>query len=249
MSLARATLRHEWRKFLPALLSVAFAGVLMLVQLGLLMGMFGTVTVLVDSAAADLWVTASATESVDDTIDIPASLSALLAVSPEVVRSETLAVRFAGWKSADGTRVAVALVGLLPESTALACPQPLQKELCAMLATPDSVVVDQSEIGKLGTTVGETAEIDGHRVRVLATSHGMRSIGTTYVFTSQQTLRGLLDSQVEKSGQDQFYTRWLTCRCKPRKNATGTPTPGAAKIGAGLDPRTVISPISGMVVT
>ena len=35
VSLARATLRHEWRRFLAAVLAVAFSGLLVLVQLGL----------------------------------------------------------------------------------------------------------------------------------------------------------------------------------------------------------------------
>lgn len=204
MSLARATLRHEWRRFLPALLSVAFAGVLMLVQLGLLMGMFGTVTVLVDSAAADLWVTAPATESVDQSVDIPASLSALLRVSPDIVASESLSLRDASWRSAGGTRVAVTLVGLSPDADSLACPRSMRAQQCALLATPGTVAVDRSEAGKLGTAAGETAEIDGHRVRVAMLSQGVRSIGSTYVFTSQQTLRGMSDSDPEAPGLTSF---------------------------------------------
>ncbi len=214
LSLARATLLYDWRKFLPAALSVTFAGVLMMVQLGLLMGMFGTVTVLVDSTSADLWVTAPGTDSVDDTADIASPLSALLAVSPEVIHTETLPVRYAGWKAANGTRVTVAVTGLSPDPAALACPGPLRARLCALLATPGGVVVDQSEAGKLGTAVGEYAEINGRRVRVLALSHGMRSIGTTYIFTSQQTLRGL--SLTPPQNQDK--TSFILASLRPEAN-------------------------------
>ena len=194
MSLARATLRHEWRRFLPALLSVAFAGVLMLVQLGLLMGMFGTVTVLADATDADLWVTARATESMDQSADIPGSLAALLRVNPDIVRTETLTLHDASWRSASGIVVAITLVGLLPSSEALGCPNSLRARLCAELAIPGSVVVDASEAGKLGTSLQELAQINGHRVRVAGLSQGMRSIGSTYVFTSMQTLRTLQDA-------------------------------------------------------
>lgn len=185
-----------------------------MVQLGLLMGMFGTVTVLVDSTAADLWVTAPGTESVDDTVDIPGSLSALLAVNPDVVRTETLTVRYAGWKSAGGTRVAVAVVGLSPEASALACPKPLRQHLCALLANPGSVVVDRSETGKLGTAVGEYAKINDHRVTVSAVSEGMRSIGTTYIFTSQQTMRSLALTQP----RDQNKTSFILAGLRPGAN-------------------------------
>eukprot|EP01034_Spumella_vulgaris_P013832 gene13832-17668_t len=123
MSLALIILRHDWRRFLPALLSVSFAGVLMLVQLGLLAGMFGTVTVLADTMAADLWLTAPAVRSIDQAADIPANLAALLYSHPAVVSSETLTLRDASWRGSSGTPVPVTLVGISPDPAALSCPQ------------------------------------------------------------------------------------------------------------------------------
>lgn len=200
MSLARATLLHEWRRFLPGLLSVAFAGVLMLVQLGLLLGMFGTVTVLVDRSDANLWVTSPETESFDQSRDIPANLGALLRLHPAVARSETLLVHDADWRSGDDTRVAVTLVGLQPSADALACPQPMRAALCARLAEPSAVVIDRGEADKLHTGVGRLAEVNGHRVRVVGLSTGLRSIGNTYVFASSQTARAL--SEASATGED-----------------------------------------------
>lgn len=199
MSLARSTLLFEWRRFLPALLSVAFAGLLMLVQLGLLMGLFGSVTVLVDSTAADIWLTAPATQSVDQSVDIPESLAAFIRTNGDIVGSESLLVRDASWRSADGARVATTLVGIRPSADALTCPQPLRATLCAALAEPDTVVVDQSEVGKLGTATAELIELNGHRMRVVGLSLGMRSIGTTYVFTSRQTMQRVLEDDASGS--------------------------------------------------
>lgn len=199
-SLARATLLHEWRRFLPGLLSVAFAGVLMLVQLGLLLGMFGTVTVLVDRSSANLWVTSPETESFDQSRDIPANLAALLRLHPAVQRSETLLVHDADWRSGDDTRVAVTLVGLQPSAAALACPQPMRAALCARLAEPSAVVVDRGEADKLHAAVGRLAEVNGRRVRVVGLSDGLRSIGNTYVFASAQTARLL--SEAGANGED-----------------------------------------------
>src|ERR1700758_5584365 len=107
MSLARATLIHEWRRFLPGLLSVAFAGVLMLVQLGLLLGMFGTVTVLVDDSNANLWVSSPETQSFDQSREISASITSLLRLNPAVERTETLLTHDADWRSGKDVRVAV----------------------------------------------------------------------------------------------------------------------------------------------
>jgi putative ABC transport system permease protein len=200
MSLARATLRHEWRRFLPGVLSVAFAGVLMLVQLGLLLGMFGTVTVLVDDSDANLWVTSPETQSFDQSRDIPTGLGALLRLHPAVQRSETLLVHDADWRSGDDIRVAVTLVGLQPRADALACPRPMRAALCARLAEPDAVVVDRAEADKLHATIGRLAEVNGRRVRVVGLSEGLRSIGNTYVFASWQTAREL--SEPAPNGED-----------------------------------------------
>lgn len=203
-SLARATLLHDWRRFLPAILSVAFSGVLMLVQLGLLSGMFATVTVLVDSIPAQIWVTAPATQSVDDTAEIPASLAALVDASSDISGSDVLSLHDADWRAPDGTRTAVTLVALATAPGALVCPGPLRARGCALLAAPGSVVIDRSEADKLGATPGVSAEIDGHRVRVVAATTGMRSIGTTYVFTSRQTFGQLVDDDPRARLQTSF---------------------------------------------
>ena len=48
VSLARQSLVYDWLRYLPAILAVAFAGLLILVQIGLTLGQFGTVTVILD---------------------------------------------------------------------------------------------------------------------------------------------------------------------------------------------------------
>lgn len=199
MSLARTTLLYEWRRFLPGVLSVAFAGLLMLVQLGLLLGMFGTVTVLVDRSKANLWVTSPETQSMDQAKDIPSNLAALLRLNSAVQRSETLLINSAVWQSGS-TRIPIELVGLQPYANALACPAPMRAMLCARLQEPNAVVIDQAEAAKLATQAGQLAEINGHRVRVVGLSRGLRSIGNTYAFVSWQTARALVEPL--PNGQD-----------------------------------------------
>jgi putative ABC transport system permease protein len=80
---------------------------------------------------------------------------------------------------------------MLPSTDALACPEPMRATLCAAIAEPMTVVVDAADLGKLGIAEGENAEINGHRIRVIAVGQGLRSIGSAYVFTSQQTARAL----------------------------------------------------------
>jgi putative ABC transport system permease protein len=194
LSLARATLLHEWPRFLPGVLSVAFAGILMLVQLGLLLGMFGTVSVLIDSSDAQLWITSPETQSFDESRDIPASLGALIRSQPEIEGSDALRTYDAEWRLDSRVRVGVVLVGLDASGDAPSCPEPMRAALCARLAEPMAVVVDRAELDKLGADVGALAEINGHRVRVVGISQGLRAIGATYVFASTQTLRAISDA-------------------------------------------------------
>ena len=191
--LALAILRHDWRRFLPGLLSVTFAGVLMLVQLGLLLGMFGTVTVLIDSSRAALWVSSPAAESIDLAQPIPARLVATVRQRSEITRSEPLSLTDVLWHSPHGAKLSVSLIGLEPSNDALACPRALQAGLCEALIEPMAVIVDEADLDKLEITPGEFAEVNGRRVRVIAASRGLRTIGSAYVFASTQTVRALLD--------------------------------------------------------
>ena len=193
MSLARSILLHDWRRFLPALLSVAFAGVLMLVQLGLLLGMFGSVTVLVDTASADLWITSPELESFEMTRDIPTSLRSLARLHPDVQSTAALQMHDADWRSGESTRVSVSLVGLEADGRSMACPQSMRAELCDRLSEPMAVLIDRGDLDKLHTAIGRYAEVNGHRVHVVGVTSGLRSIGSAYVFASAATEHRLAD--------------------------------------------------------
>ena len=63
--LARKTLLHEWRRYLPAALAVAFTGVLLLMQAALVMGIFGGASVYVNQSGGDLWVGYPGTQTIE----------------------------------------------------------------------------------------------------------------------------------------------------------------------------------------
>ena len=54
MSLALATLMHEWRRYLAAVLALAFSGVLILSQVGLVTGILKAYTATIDRSPADI---------------------------------------------------------------------------------------------------------------------------------------------------------------------------------------------------
>ena len=55
IALARKTLAYEWRRFLPVVLAMCFAGVLLIVQAALVLGIFGTAAIYVKASSADIW--------------------------------------------------------------------------------------------------------------------------------------------------------------------------------------------------
>jgi hypothetical protein len=54
MSLALATLVHEWRRYLAAVLALAFSGLLVLAQVGMFTGIVHAVTATIDRSRAEI---------------------------------------------------------------------------------------------------------------------------------------------------------------------------------------------------
>src|SRR5262245_45127618 len=109
MSYALATLWHERNRFLPGVLAVAFSGLLIAVQCGLLLGLFSITSIPVDETSADVWVGHPEVLSVDLGRPIPASWQSYLAL-PEVERTEIYLQGFAYWgKRSGGTELCVVI--------------------------------------------------------------------------------------------------------------------------------------------
>ncbi len=158
MNYALSTIWYERQRFLPAVLAVAFSAVLIAVQGGLMLGLFSTVSIPVDKARADLWVGYPGVRSVDLGRQIPERWASRIAAQPEVERVEPCSVGFALWVKATApdappaTPEVVTVVGAKIGPDSLGAVEHLrrQPELMAKLAEPFTVVVDQSELGRLG---------------------------------------------------------------------------------------------------
>src|SRR4051812_4969083 len=104
VSLAKQSLLHEWKRFLTAVLAITFSGLLVLVQLALLLGMFGTSSTYIDYSSADLWVGYPDIPSVDLGRAIKANEEVHIRMHPNVDRIEKLLFVVAYWRipSQDG---------------------------------------------------------------------------------------------------------------------------------------------------
>jgi putative ABC transport system permease protein len=192
MSYALSTLWYERQRYVPAVLAVAFSCLLIALQCGLLLGLFSITSIPIDESSADIWVGHPEVPSVDLGIPIPEAWQSFLAY-PEVERTEPYMEGFAYWKKPTGGTELVLIIGTRLGPDAIGAIKQLTPRHRTLLSEPNTVVIDDGEFGRLGITkVGDTAEILGKRVRVVATVNGFRSLAGPYLFCSLDTSRNLL---------------------------------------------------------
>ncbi len=177
------------------------------------MGIFSLTSICVDRAAADIWVGHRKVMSVDLGRPIPERWQNLVAAQDEVKRTEVYLQAFvyadqldrvsppllagapAGEKS--GSQLCT-IIGTQLDGGSLGAVAELSEDLRSLLSEPLAIVVDESELDRLG--IREQWERDGQaqlvmvkqRVRVVGTMKGLPSLAGPYVFCSLETARRLL---------------------------------------------------------
>jgi len=190
--LARKTLIHEWRRFLPAMLAVAFSGLLLLMQAALVFGIFGSAATYITASNADLWVGYPGTQSIELGRPIgPAARTALL-MDPGVARVEPFAWVDGDWRGPAGTGgVSVFVSGISTEPDGMIFSDVLTAAQRASLKEPFAVIVDRADLDKLGVPIGGQALINGDLVRIVGVANGIRALGGVNVVASLDTARAL----------------------------------------------------------
>lgn len=191
IALARKTLVHEWRRFVPAVLAVGFSGVLLVVQAALVLGIFGSAAVSVTASTADLWAGYPGTQSVNFGRAISPDVEMRLRMDPDVTAVEPYLWVEGDWHGpgASAGGVSVYVSGLRTGSDAMMFAQILPVGLRARLREPGAVIVDRSDLQQLGTEVGQVAWINGEQVRLVAALPGLRALGGVNVLASIDTAR------------------------------------------------------------
>lgn len=198
VALARKTLIYEWRRFLPAMLAVGFAGLLQLLQIALVLGIFGSTSLYVTGSSADVWVGYPGTQSVGLGRSIDADVESRLLMDPAVTRVEPYLWVDGDWRGPRETGGAsVFISGIDPSADGLMFSKVLPPALRARLAEPDAIIVDRSALDQLGIDIGETATINGQQVRVVGVSTGLRALGGVNVLCSLDTARRLDNDPVD----------------------------------------------------
>lgn len=202
VSLARASLRYEWRRYLAAVLAVTFAGLLVVVQLALLFGLFSSVSMPISNSSADLWIGYRNTQSVDMGRPVPTVSDADAWIHPDVNRVERYLTTYGDLRREDGVAVSVILHAIDPSPGGIGFSKLLSPEQRALLDEPAGIIIPEADMGKLKARVGSVLEINNRRVTVVGMTGAMRAIGSTTVICSLATARTLLP---EQRGDVTFY--------------------------------------------
>ena len=191
VSLARSSLIYEWRRYTAAVFAITFAGLLVLVQLALLLGLFGTVSVAIDQSSADVWIGFPKTQSVDLGRTMASSTANLAWMNPDVKQVERIVFAVGDLRRPDGVAVSVFLYGIDTRPDGLTFSRKLTVAQRRLLDEPNAIIIDAADQKKLGAVVGSLVEINGKRARIVDIVEGIRGIGTISVLASFATLRQL----------------------------------------------------------
>lgn len=191
IALARKTLVHEWRRFVPAVLAVGFSGVLLVVQAALVLGIFGSAAIYVTASSADLWAGYPGTQSVNFGRALNPDVEMRLRLDPDVTQVEPYLWVDGEWSAGSSEKgsVSIYLSGISSRHGALMFSHVLTPSLRDLLRVPGAVIVDPADLDTLDTHVGGKAWINAHQVRVVAVVPGLRGLGGVNVIASLDTAR------------------------------------------------------------
>ncbi len=194
LTLATRNLFHDRVRLIATVVGIVFSIVLVTVQLGVFLSFERMVTTLIDHVQADFWIVPPETKSFEESSLLTGrerlqalSINGVTAVIPVVVG-------YASWRKPNGGASTPVLVVGTPEASAGLQPWNIIEGSLHDLSMPEGVAIDRSYFDELGIAqIGEHAEIDNQKARIVAVTKGIRSFTTTPdVFTSIERARTYL---------------------------------------------------------
>ncbi len=197
VSLALSTLIYEWRRYLAAVIALAFSGLLVLAEVGMFVGIGKSFTATIDRSPADIIVMAPKAQSLINSggNSLPRRFLPLLFMHPQVLQVADLQGDGAAFqnlatdktKKKDRTYVQIMAVDLEPG--AVTWPNDYGPDIRAGLSEPFSVAIDETTLPRLGVKLGSKATMNGHMVKVGAILHNYANISQPMVVMSRDSLR------------------------------------------------------------
>ncbi len=205
MSLALSTLIYEWRRYMAAVVALAFSGLLVLAFAGMFMGMGKSFTATIDRSGADILVLApGATQLFGGPSGLPRRMIPVIYQHPEVEVVDYVDLSQGRFQSltqaqqnrpgqgaqAGGERMEFVMVtSVVTQEGNPTIPVDYSPELIEALRQPDAVVLDETALPRLGVQLGDQAIYNGHTVRVVGVTRGYANFMQPTMIMSRDTLR------------------------------------------------------------
>jgi putative ABC transport system permease protein len=214
VSYALQTLWHERSRYASGILAVTFSAVLIALQCGLLLGLFKITSIPIDHTTADVWVGSTAVPSVDLGKPIPSSYLSRVQGVEGVTSVEFYISNFANFTKPVGGTELCFLLGSEVYPDAAGAATVLSREQLSALTMPDSIIVDESDVARLGLNKEGKAKINGKEVTLVGTVRGLKSLAAPWVFCSLYTARHLLGFLLPSD-----HVTYLLVRCDAPERA------------------------------
>jgi putative ABC transport system permease protein len=201
LTLAFRNLFHDRVRLVATVVGIVFSIILVTVQLGVFLSFERMITTMIDHAQADLWIVPNETKSFEESSFLTGS-ERLQALSINgVTAAVPVIVGYASWRKPNGGASTPVLVVGTPETSIGLQPWNVVEGSLRDLSIPEGVAIDRSYFEQLGIAqIGEHAEINNHKARVVAVTKGIRSFTTTpHVFASLERARAYLGAPPNKA--------------------------------------------------
>lgn len=199
MSLALSTLFYEWRRYTAAIVALAFAGLLILAQVGMFTGIVSGITATIDRSRADIIVMGPKVEAMVDSgpgTGVPSRVLPLIYLNPQVLEVQDLQGNGSMWMNSPppGQKRKTDFVQIWTVDTrpgAVTLPTDYSEATRVALLEPLSVAIDRTSLARLGVKLNDSAVINGRTVHVRAVLDGYPSINQATVVMSRDSYRML----------------------------------------------------------
>jgi len=197
MSLALATLIYEWRRYMAAVVALAFSGGMVLVMLGLFTGIVHSVLAVTERTRADIFVMPVKTPTlVQSDATLPARIQPQISVVPDVIEVRSMEGQFGRWVSVakpgqKQKQKFVQIHGVDPIEGAVTWPTDFSEQVRVALMEPGAIAVDATALAALGVNLGDKASLNGHTVVLRAILHNYQDVDQTDIVASRDTMRML----------------------------------------------------------
>jgi putative ABC transport system permease protein len=192
-----ATLIYEWRRYLAAIIALAFSGMMVLAFSGLFAGIIHAELATWERSRADIVVLSPNVKSLVNNgggNGLPARVKPLIYLNPEVVEVEPISgdgAQFINSPKGGEKRVQmfVQMFGVEPYPGSVTLPRDFTEAERIALMEPGAVAVDATALKQLGVKLGDEISLNRHSARVRVLLHGYQSPEQPIVVTSYETMR------------------------------------------------------------